>query len=192
METFEQTRPIEHSIGRRPPHYDANAAALAGLLAGLIAGIALGVIQLLLRIAAGQPAWAGLRGLGAIFIGPWAIGTRFDAVSVGLGLAAHIGLSLAFGLAFGLVAFGWQRATVVWASALWGLLVYAFMAFVALPVVSPPMAVGEVNFLAVTLHLAFGVVLGAAFEPLRFRSGVSNEAPHRGAAITLPPSPIRP
>lgn len=189
MGTIERSDGGVRSVGRRPAHYDANAAAFAGFFAGFIAGAVLGAILMLKDLAVGHPAWGGLRGVGAIFLGRSAAGDRFETVSMALGLAAHFGLSLAFGLAFGLVAFCWQRATVVWASAVWGLLVYSFMAFVALPQVSPAMALGELSFLSVTLHLAFGVVLGASYEALRFRSSVTHEAPHRGTTITFPPSP---
>jgi hypothetical protein len=177
--------PREHVVGRRPPHYDANAAAAAGLLAGLAAGALLLTARVLLAVAAGRGPSQELADVAAIFLAPPALEPPLHAAATGVALAAHLGLASAFGLAFGLVAFGWQRATVIWAGVVWGCLVYAFMAFLALPVVSPSLARREIGFAPALLHVAFGVVIALSFEALRFRSGVTTAAPHRGATLTF-------
>ncbi len=187
MAVIARTPAVEHVLGRHPAHYDANAAAWAGLGAGFCAGALLLAVRALAVTASGVPARFDALRVAAIFLGPSVLG-RPLAASAAIALGAHLGLSLAFGLAFGLVAFGWQRATVIWAGLLWGLLVYAFMAFVALPTVSPLLGRSLIGFLPALLHLAFGGVVGLAFEPLRFRSGVTTPAPHRGATVVFQPS----
>lgn len=164
-------------MGRRPRRYDANAAALAGLLAGLIAGAAMAI-----ALVAG----------GAIRHIPPAIWPRLVAVAfrrrgspILVGIGAHLGLSLAFGLGFGLCAYRWQRATVLWAGALYGILVYAFMLLIALPVVNPRLVMVARGGWTALAHLGFGVVLGACFEVLRFRP--IPFPGRRGATLTIQP-----
>jgi hypothetical protein len=173
-------------LGRRPRWYDAQAAAAAGLLAGLIAGGVLALLLGAMSLFAGRGALTGLRVVATTFMGPAAFSPARTWTAVLEGLMAHFGLSLAFGLAFGLAAYGWQRATVVWASVVWGLLVYSFMVFLALPVANPLLARGEVGFVPLFVHLLFGVIIGICFEILRFRTG-GDGAPRRGATFTIQP-----
>jgi uncharacterized membrane protein YagU involved in acid resistance len=156
---------------RRPVGYDATAAAGAGLLAGLISGAVLSVLMVIQQLATGVSPWAGLRMIAATVIGAKAMGTGFALWPVLVGTAVHFALSAAFGLGFGLVAYRWDRATVLWSSVVWGLLVYSFMVFIALPVVNPEMVPAEISFIAALQHVLFGFVIGLGFEALRFRLG---------------------
>jgi hypothetical protein len=164
-------------VGRHPARYDANAAAVAGMASGLLAGIAMAIVFV---------------AVGAIRHIPPSIWPRLVAASfrrhnspILVGIAGHLGLSLAFGLAFGLVTYCWQRATVLWAGALYGVLVYAFMLLEALPVVNPRLVLVARGLSAALANLGFGLLTGALFEILRFRA--SPFPGRRGATLTIQP-----
>jgi hypothetical protein len=177
---------------RAPVFYDARAAAWSGLLSGLIAGAVLALVLMIQAILQGASPWAGTRAIAAIFLGRDAMGEGFALVPVLVGSAAHFGLSLAFGLAFGLVAYPWQRATVLWASAVWGLMVYAFMAFLALPQAAPQMVAVELSFWQAFLHLVFGLVIGLSYEPLRFRLAKRRQVTPERVPPPGVPQPVSP
>lgn len=179
-------------VGRRPARYDASAAASSGMLAGLLAGVGMGLLTLLLEMLRGSYAWDAIRLYAAAFLPAAPLGRGFAVETVFLVVAAHLGLCLAFGLAFGLVAYRAPRATLLWSSLVYGLLVYAFMAFVALPTANPALASRLVGFVPALGHAAFGVVLGTSFESLRFRAVVEEGAPRRGRTILLPAARSRP
>jgi hypothetical protein len=77
-----------------------------------------------------------------------------------------VGVSIAWGAAFGLLFFGLSKATTMIAGLLWGFVVWIVMYYMLLPLLGlGDMARGAPLSLAIVEHLLFGIVLGAAFLP---------------------------
>jgi hypothetical protein len=78
---------------------------------------------------------------------------------------------------------------VLWASLVYGVLVWAGATFVVLPVLDPALVRAELGLGGLGSCLVFGLVLGLAFERLRLRAVATAGARHLGRTVTITPHP---
>lgn len=145
-------------------------AVKGGIVAGLIGGAVLSLFLIVMNLAAGQDIWAGVKIAGAPFLGERAMQPGFDLGPVLIGALSHLGISIGWGLLFGLLFHGAGRGATVVGGVLWGILVWLSMYYVVLPLVglagivrAAPMSV------AVLEHVIFGIAVGVGFLPFQRR-----------------------
>jgi hypothetical protein len=146
----------------------ARQGGKGGVVAGLVGGIVLSVWTLFVGAIQGRDFWVGLKAAGYPFLRERALAPGFDGRAILVGGLCHFGVSIAWGIGFGLIAYGLSRAGTVAFGALWGLVVWIGMSFVVLPLVGAgALARGEGIVLAVSEHIVFGLALALAFLPFQ-------------------------
>ncbi|MBI3181114.1 MAG: hypothetical protein HYZ28_03120 [Myxococcales bacterium] len=149
---------------------ELGSAAGGGAVAGVIGGLVLYVWLLLVTLGRGADLWMVFKGSAAPFLGERAMAAGFDALALAAGVAVHMAISVGWGILFGLVAFGWSRATTVLAGVPFGVLVWLVMFYLALPIVGMgEMARSVPVGLALFEHVLFGLAVAAGFLPFQRR-----------------------
>jgi hypothetical protein len=149
---------------------EVKSAMGGGALAGLAAGVLLSVLLAVMATMKGMDVWAmTFKGAAAPFYGTATTSQPgFDAGPVLVGAAAHLAISVIWGVMFALLAYGMTRPMTMAFSALWGLVVWVGMFYVVLPIAglgemarNAPVASG------IMTHLFFGLALGATYLPMQ-------------------------
>src|SRR5690349_11920591 len=110
------------------------SAVVAGAIAGAIAGVVLSLFMTVLHVANGVDPWIGAKAAAAPFLGARAIAPGFDAVAVVAGVTTHLGISVGWGAAFGLLFMGLPASATIAAGLAWGVVVWIAMYYIVLPV----------------------------------------------------------
>lgn len=141
----------------------------AAILAGLIAGMAFMMLEMaLVGTIGGQSPWGPPRMIAAMAMGETVLPPpgSFDLTIFVVAMAIHLLLSVVLGFVFGWAIARWDLSMTsgILAGAVFGLLIY-FVNFYGMTAVFPwfAMARGGISIVA---HVAFGVVLGAAYHVL--------------------------
>jgi hypothetical protein len=143
-------------------------ALWAGTVAGLVGGLTLAAFNLLLDLARGRDLWAGLKLAAYPFLRDRALAPGLDLGAILQGATAHLGISVIWGVLFGLMALGMSRPATVAFGILWGSAVWIGMYFFVLPLASAALLTrGTPTVLALGQHLVFGLGLGVGFLPLQ-------------------------
>jgi uncharacterized protein DUF6789 len=148
---------------------EAKQALRGGAAAGAIAGAVLSVFMTVMSLVKGNDIWSNVfKGAAAPFIGDAAYEPGFAFGPVALGIVCHFAVSIVWGLAFGLIVYGFSKPMTMLVSALWGIVVWLGMFYVLLPLVglremtdAAPVAAG------VIYHVVFGLAMGVAFLPFQ-------------------------
>jgi hypothetical protein len=145
---------------------ERNSAVYGGIAGGLVGGLALAVFLMIMAAAAGQDAWAALKGASMPFYGARAVEPGFAAGPVLLAVLVHFAVSVIWGILFGLAAFGLQRGPTLAAGVLWGFVVWMGMYYLVLPAIGLGGAATATPVeLAVLSHLLFGFFVAVGFVP---------------------------
>src|SRR5207253_3112455 len=135
-----------------------------GVFAVIVAGLILNMVMAGITVRSGGEVWSAFKGAGTPFIGSRASQPGFDPFAISVGLFGHYLVSIAWGVLFGVLAFGLSRGTTLLAGALFGLVVWAGMFWVVLPIVGlGAMSEYGRNAMAVLTHVIFGIGLGVGF-----------------------------
>lgn len=147
---------------------EVGEAIAGGLVAGLIGGVVLSVLLLMSTLVQEANVWMALKGPGTPFLGERAGAPGFDVLAIFVGQAVHFAISAAWGILFGVIAYGWSRPMTVIAGLPYGIVVWLGMYYVALPIVGmAEMARATPVGMAVFLHLIFGLMVGVGFLPFQ-------------------------
>jgi hypothetical protein len=156
--------------GRRLEAEVREHALAGGAVAGVVGGIVLALATLVIGVALGIDVWSMLKGAAAPFFHERALQPGFDAPVVVLGAACHFAVSIIWGVLFGALCYGLSRPATVLAGAGWGLVVWAGMSYVVLPLVGlGAMARATPTGVAIVQHVLFGLAVGLAFLPFQHR-----------------------
>lgn len=135
---------------------------------GVAGGVAAGLALLVLAIVEAGTVWPVLKFASLPWFGTRVLESGFDVLPVLIGLAVHFAVSIGWGVAFAVLAYGLSHWLTLAASVGWGLLAFLVMNGVVLPVLgwsalgrSAPMGV------AFLFHLVFGLVIGVVFLPFQ-------------------------
>jgi uncharacterized membrane protein YagU involved in acid resistance len=143
-------------------------AAKGGLVGGLVGGAALAVFMLIMNITKGQDVWVGFKMAALPFIGDAAMRPGFEAGPVLLGALSHFAVSIAWGIPFGLLAFGLRKPVTMGLAALWGVIAWLGMFYVVLPLVGAGHVAGMMPMgTAIFEHVLFGLGVGIGFLPFQ-------------------------
>lgn len=138
-----------------------------GFFAGLSGGLAVALWMMLMRVLQGANAWPAVKGASFPFLGERAFEPGFDGLAVSLGLVAHFGVSIFWGLLFAVAFDGLSRLGTVFAGLFWGLVVWVGMYYVVLPLAGA----GEISrgpiAPAVVSHLIFGLFVALGYLPFQ-------------------------
>ena len=162
------TNPAEGAADTRPPE-DRSRALKGGVVAGIVGGLALAVYLAIQAIAQGAALAPVFKGAALPFFSPDRVGSpAWDPAPVALGLIAHLGVSILWGVLFGLLFYGLSRAGTIVAGLFWGLVVWLAMFYVVLPLVGG-FGVTQATPLwsAVLMHLVFGLFTAVGFLPFQ-------------------------
>jgi hypothetical protein len=148
---------------------EAKDALRGGATAGAIGGAGLSLFMTVMCLVKGSDIWSNVfKGAAAPFIGSAASEPGFALGPVALGIICHFAVSILWGLAFGLLAYGLSKPITMLASALYGVVCWLGMFYVVLPMVGlGDMARAAPVSAGITYHVVFGLALGAAFLPFQ-------------------------
>jgi hypothetical protein len=157
-------------------------AVTGGAAAGLIGGVVIAFFLFVMAVVQGLDVWTVFKAASAPFYGDEAFEPGLDAGPVLMGTLLHFAIALAWGVLFGVLAYGLSNPMTVLAGALYGLIVWLGMYYVVLPLVG----LGEMVRTATTsttiiAHILFGIAVGAAFVPFQQRKVVAE--PRRPAEV---------
>jgi hypothetical protein len=143
-----------------------NWAVKGGAVAGIAGGVVIALLMGLFDAVQGRDLWIGTKMAAYPFLGERVLQPGFDGGAVLLGLASHFGVSIIWGVLFGLLAFGLTSAGTIWFGLLWGLVVWIGMYYVVLPAVGAGEIARSAPLLgAVVNHLIFGLAVAIGFLP---------------------------
>jgi hypothetical protein len=151
---------------RQPDHGDR--CVLGGVVGGVAGGLALAVFLVGDASIRGVDVWAGLKTPALPLFGSRVFDPGFELLPVLTGISTHFAVSIVWGVVFAVLAFGLSRIATLLAASAWGLVVWAGMMFVVLPLlgwsdVARAMPLG----LALFEHLLFGLAMGIGFLPFQ-------------------------
>ena len=156
-----------------------------GAVAGVFGGLVIELLLLARSAALHGDLWRSLKFGAYPFLGARAIAPGFDAGPVVLGLACHLGVSAVWGMLFALLAFGMSRLATVAAGAIWGVVVWAVMYHVVLPLVGAGRVVkGAPVGGAILEHVVFGLAVAVGFLPFQREQG-EHVRPRRRRATSM-------
>jgi hypothetical protein len=156
--------------GDLPPESVARRS-LRGAVAGLLAGAAFIAVTMWFASSMGDPAQGPLKMISTIVLGQGAL--ESGTASAGVGLVVHAVLSVAFGIAFGLIApLLRTNGTAALVGAVYGALLYVVNFLVVAPIAFPVFAMANQPF-ELVVHIVFGVLLAFGF----YHSGVRRAEP---------------
>src|SRR5262245_3835779 len=158
-------------------------AFLGGAVAGLIAGFVLALYTLGTSLGSGADPWVAAKLAGTPFLGPRAMQPGFDAFAVAVGVLCHLGVSIAWGIPFGFLAYDRSAVATITGGVLWGLVCWIGMFHVLLPALGlQSIAASVPTSNAIIEHVLSGLALAAAFLP-------SQPPAAPGLAPRIDPSP---
>jgi hypothetical protein len=141
-------------------------AVRGGVIGGVVGATALYVLLLIVTATAEQSLWTVFKNASAPFFGMRAGQPGFDFWPVVIGVVCHYLISIAWGVAFGLLAFGLRRGPTVAAGVLWGVVVWLGMYYVVLPLVGLAEAAANTPVsMAIFVHVLFGFFMAVGFLP---------------------------
>lgn len=141
-----------------------------GVVAGTLGALGAWAFVTLVAVAWGVDPWRVAKVPGLLVTGARADAAGFDAGAVVAGLAVHWGVSVGWGLAFSLLFFGFSRAATLVFGLLWGLVVWAAMLFLIVPLTGASALVQAAPpWLAVLAHLVFGFFVALGYLPFQRR-----------------------
>jgi hypothetical protein len=153
-------------------------AASGGALAGILSGIVLAIYLVVMSITEGGDMWQPLKGAGFPFLGERAFQPGFDLTAVLVGVGAHLGVSMIWGLLFGVLFYGASKLGTLVLGAAWGVVVWLVMYYLVLPIAGIANMPETVPLKeAVLSHVIFGVALAMAFLPYQRRRLTEYETP---------------
>lgn len=86
---------------------------VAGVIGGIVGGLAIAALGMAYGAASGRGLWALPNSIGGLILGPRRADTRVFGVATLVGVALHVLLSAAFGVAIVLLAQGFTHAYLV-------------------------------------------------------------------------------
>jgi hypothetical protein len=141
-------------------------AMWGGTVAGLVGGVVLAAFNVLVDLARQRDLWVSLKLAAYPFARDRALAPGLDEGAVLQGLTTHLGISVIWGVLFGLTAYGMSRSATVSFGAIWGIVVWIVMFYIVLPLASASVLTrGVPAVLAVGQHLVFGLAVGLGFLP---------------------------
>jgi hypothetical protein len=154
-------------------------AAFGGIAAGVVGGVVLSAYMLVTNLVSGRDPWVALKIAALPFFDlERVVRPGFEVVPVLLGVATHFAVSVAWGLLFALIFYGLRKPMTVAAGAIWGIVVWAVMSYVALPVVGATEIVRSTPVaIALLEHMLFGVAVALAFLPFQRTRGLPAARP---------------
>ncbi len=152
----------------RPPD-DRSRALKGGVVAGLVGGVAVAAYLALQALLQGGPLAAVFKGAALPFFSPERVGSAaWDPAPLALGLLSHFGVSIVWGVLFGLLFYGLSRAGTLVAGLFWGLVVWIGMFYVVLPLVGGyGVTQATPVWSAALMHLVFGLFTALGFLPFQ-------------------------
>ncbi len=139
-----------------------------GTVAGLIGGVVLSVYMMAMQIAKGDDIWAVAKMAGVPFLGEAALRPGFEAGPVFVGILSHFAVSVAWGVLFGVLFYGFTRAATLVLGTVWGAIVWLGMFHVILPLAGAgEMAASTPVGVAVFEHVLFGLGVAVGFLPFQ-------------------------
>jgi len=159
-------------------------AIRGGAIAGLIAGAVLTLVMTVMSLTRHTDIWYGMKGAAAPFFGERAMQPGFDALPVGIGLVAHLIISVAWAVPFALIVAGIGRWSTIVAAAAWGIVVWIGMFYVVLPMVGlRQMSIEAPVGRAIAYHVFYGLAVGAAFAGYQRYFVRGGRLPRRGRLL---------
>lgn len=137
-----------------------------GVMGGIVGGLAIAVFLAVSALLKGASIWPVFKGAAAPFIGARAADPSFDAFAILLGTILHFAIAIVWGLLFALLFDGFSKGATFAFGALWGVVVWAAMYYVVLPIAGMgQMARGTPWMMALIAHLVFGLGVALGFVP---------------------------
>ncbi|MBI3180757.1 MAG: hypothetical protein HYZ28_01295 [Myxococcales bacterium] len=139
-------------------------ATAGGAIAGCAGGIGMVALPVIRSLARDGDPWAHLKLAAAVYLGNGALREGFDPLPILLGLTLHLMIAQAWGLVFGVSAYGLSRVLTLGSGMLLGLVSYGVMVLLLLPVCG----MGELGRSiasggGLSLHLCFGFFTALCF-----------------------------
>jgi hypothetical protein len=135
-------------------------------MAGLCAGLALSAFIMIVDLVRGRNLWVGLKLAAYPFLRDRVMAPGFDFQAVLQGVISHLAVSMAWGVLFGLIAYGMSRSATVWFGLIWGIVVWIGISYFVLPLATASLITrGMPTVLVISQHLFFGLALGVSFLP---------------------------
>lgn len=136
-----------------------------------------------MSLARGTDIWYGMKAAAVPFLEERATAPGFDPFAVILGLALHLGISVAWAIPFALIAYGKSAWGTMLRGLIWSFVVWIGMYYLVLPMAGLGAMAREAPIGGViAYHLFFGLSLAAAFLPFQGR------APREWTTIEARPS----
>jgi hypothetical protein len=147
---------------------ELRAAVAGGVIAGLVGGLVLSLFMVAMSVAQGADIWMGAKVAGAPVMGERMMQPGFDLPAVLVGVISHLGVSIAWGVLFGILFFGLSDAETMAGGVAWGVVVWLAMFYVILPLLGLSQIAASVTVArAIFEHLLFGVSVAMAFLPFQ-------------------------
>jgi len=152
----------------REPTWRARATA-GGIFAGVMGAAVLAAFHVVANWLTGRDVWLGMKAAALPLLGAErALRTGFEAGPVILGLLGHFAVAIGWALPFGLVFYGLNRGATVAAGIAWGVVAWASMYSIVLPLLGAHAFVHATPAVAAIFdHVLFGATVGAAFLPFQ-------------------------
>jgi hypothetical protein len=145
---------------------EGERCVVGGAIAGLAGGFAITVMTVASALINHLDVWPSCKAAALPFLGPRVFEPGFDLGAVMAGLSTHFLVSMFWGVAFGVVAYGLSRVSTLVAAVAWGLVVWFGMHWVALPLLGYADVAHAVPVnIALFEHLLFGLAMGLVFLP---------------------------
>lgn len=145
------------------------------MIASLIGGAVLALAMVIPAAGNAQRIWPGVQVAAYPFIGSQVFQPGFDLGTMVLGTVVHFAVSFVWALAFTLMVRKRTRTFAVAAALPFGIVVWAVMRFLVLPLSGAAEAMGQINPLAGILqHVAFAGAIAATLvllQPQNWRFG---------------------
>ncbi len=166
-------------------------AVWGGTVAGLVGALAFAAFSVSADLIRGRDPWVPLKLAAYPLLGETVMSPGLDPGPVLHGSLIHLGICIAWGVLFGLAAYGMTRPATVWFGLTWGLLVWMAMFFLVLPLAGAGVTQrGVPLLLTIGQHLAFGLSLGVAFllhqRPIRRRPVWEKPVAFSGSLVQAP------
>ena len=144
---------------------EVDVALRGGVVAGAAGAGVLALVMLALTTVRGEDPWSGAKFAAAPWLGGRVFDPGFDPVALTVGLATHLGVSIIWGMLFGLVVFGFSKHVTITAGAMFGFLVWLVMFYAVLPLLGlARITLGIPPWIAIFEHVVYGVVLALVFN----------------------------
>ena len=165
-------------------------AVWGGTVAGLVGALVHAAFSLVADLVRGVDPWVAVKVAAYPMVGEKVMGPGFDLGPVLQGALAHLGIAVAWGVLFGIAAYGMTRAATVGFGLIWGVLVWLGMFYFVLPLAGATVILRGVPLLqTIGQHLVFGLALGLGFliyqRPIRRRPVWEQSVPFSGSLVEV-------